>query len=94
MSNALRSGSLPRCAPGAVLEADAGGEDLQLALYLLYELLYELHYRGFDGVDDARGARCRWPSFHSAVYSRSCMGPYVAMRSALASRRGAAFLAL
>ncbi|MFE5675312.1 iron-containing redox enzyme family protein [Streptomyces erythrochromogenes] len=50
VSDALRSGGPPRCAPGAVPDADAWGEDLQLALYLLYEL----HYRGFDGVDDAR----------------------------------------
>ncbi|MFI6002965.1 iron-containing redox enzyme family protein [Streptomyces sp. NPDC051366] len=50
VSDALRSGGPPRCAPGAKLEADPWGEDLQLALYLLYEL----HYRGFDGVDDAR----------------------------------------
>ncbi|MFK0259361.1 iron-containing redox enzyme family protein [Streptomyces sp. NPDC090445] len=34
----------------SVREADPWGEDLQLALYLLYEL----HYRGFAGVDDAR----------------------------------------
>ncbi|MFE7183467.1 iron-containing redox enzyme family protein [Streptomyces erythrochromogenes] len=50
VTNSLRSGGLPGCAPEAVLEADAWGEDLQLALYLLYEL----HYRGFDSVDDAR----------------------------------------
>ncbi|MFI9743309.1 iron-containing redox enzyme family protein [Streptomyces sp. NPDC052494] len=50
VSDALRAGSPPQCAPGAVLEADPWGEDLQLSLYLLYEL----HYRGFDGVDDAR----------------------------------------
>ncbi|MFI1945182.1 hypothetical protein ACH46F_15195 [Streptomyces virginiae] len=31
-------------------KADPWGEDLQLALYLLYEV----HYRGFDGVDDVR----------------------------------------
>ncbi|MFI6642417.1 iron-containing redox enzyme family protein [Streptomyces sp. NPDC050504] len=30
--------------------ADPYGEDLQLALYLLYEL----HYQGFDGVDDEK----------------------------------------
>ncbi|RST03708.1 iron-containing redox enzyme family protein [Streptomyces sp. WAC05950] len=50
VTDALRSARSLRYAPGAVLEADAWGEDLQLALYLLYEL----HYRGFDGVDDAR----------------------------------------
>ncbi|MFF2404226.1 iron-containing redox enzyme family protein [Streptomyces goshikiensis] len=47
---ALRSGCPPRYAPESVLKADPWGEDLQLALYLLYEP----HYRGFDGVDDAR----------------------------------------
>ncbi|MFE5521494.1 iron-containing redox enzyme family protein [Streptomyces virginiae] len=52
VTDALRSGGPPRCAPGAVLEADPWGEDLQLALYLLYEL----HYRGFDDVDNA----CEW----------------------------------
>ncbi|MFE9248967.1 iron-containing redox enzyme family protein [Streptomyces sp. NPDC007088] len=31
-------------------DADPYGDDLQLALYVLYEL----HYRGFAGVDDAR----------------------------------------
>lgn len=34
--------------PGGVEEADPYGEDLQLALYAAYEL----HYRGFEGVDD------------------------------------------
>lgn len=47
---ALRDGGPPVYAPGDVLKADPVGEDLQLALYLLYEL----HYRGFDGVDDER----------------------------------------
>ncbi|QHY99489.1 hypothetical protein SSPS47_30750 [Streptomyces sp. S4.7] len=39
------------CGPsgGAVHEADPYGEDLHLALYLCYEL----HYRGFQGVDPA-----------------------------------------
>ncbi|MER6096520.1 iron-containing redox enzyme family protein [Streptomyces sp. NPDC001728] len=50
MTEALRSGGPPRYGPGAVASADVWGEDLQLALYLLYEL----HYRGFEGVDDAR----------------------------------------
>ncbi|CAM5521423.1 iron-containing redox enzyme family protein [Streptomyces narbonensis] len=50
VTQALRSGSAPRYEAGAVPDADAWGEDLQLALYLLYEL----HYRGFAGVDDAR----------------------------------------
>ncbi|WP_374214438.1 iron-containing redox enzyme family protein [Streptomyces sp. Je 1-79] len=47
---ALRTGSPPVYDPRSLLTADPWGEDLQLALYLLYEL----HYRGFDGVDDAR----------------------------------------
>lgn len=47
---ALRSGAPPVYTPGAVLKADPWGEDLQLALYVLYEP----HYRGFEGVDDAR----------------------------------------
>ncbi|MFF3726725.1 iron-containing redox enzyme family protein [Streptomyces erythrochromogenes] len=47
---ALRKGSPPVHAPGSVRKADPWGEDLQLALYLLYEL----HYRGFEEVDDAR----------------------------------------
>jgi len=40
-----------RAASGLVTDpaADPWGEDLQLALYLCYEL----HYRSFDGVDDA-----------------------------------------
>ncbi|MFF9345012.1 iron-containing redox enzyme family protein [Streptomyces sp. NPDC014773] len=50
VTRALRSGGAPRHAAGAVPDADPWGEDLQLALYLLYEL----HYRGFGGVDDAR----------------------------------------
>ncbi|MFJ7265340.1 iron-containing redox enzyme family protein [Streptomyces sp. NPDC099050] len=47
---ALTSGAPPVYALGTVLKADPWGEDLQLALYLLYEP----HYRGFEGVDDAR----------------------------------------
>ncbi|MGW6418988.1 iron-containing redox enzyme family protein [Streptomyces sp. NPDC055055] len=47
---ALRSGGPPRYAAAAVTGADPWGEDLQLALYFLYEL----HYRGFEEVDDAR----------------------------------------
>ncbi|MEU4953207.1 iron-containing redox enzyme family protein [Streptomyces lavendulae] len=50
VSRALRSGTPPVYAPAAVLKADPWGEDLQLALHLLYEL----HYRGFDGVDGER----------------------------------------
>jgi hypothetical protein len=37
-------------APGAVAAADPYGDDLQLALYVLYEL----HYRGFAGVGGER----------------------------------------
>ncbi|MFG2749503.1 iron-containing redox enzyme family protein [Streptomyces xanthophaeus] len=47
---ALRSHGTPVYAPGAVRAADPWGEDLHLALYLLYEL----HYRGFEGVADER----------------------------------------
>ncbi|MEU8841745.1 iron-containing redox enzyme family protein [Streptomyces roseus] len=47
---ALRSGGPPAYTAASVLMADPWGEDLQLALHLLYEL----HYRGFDGVDDGR----------------------------------------
>ncbi|MFF0274394.1 iron-containing redox enzyme family protein [Streptomyces sp. NPDC004330] len=47
---ALRTGGPPRSDPAAAARADPWGEDLQLALYLLYEL----HYRGFEDVDDAR----------------------------------------
>ncbi|MET7756657.1 iron-containing redox enzyme family protein [Streptomyces sp. NPDC005389] len=50
VTEALRSHGTPEYRPGAVLAADPWGEDLQLGLYLLYEL----HYRGFDGVDDDR----------------------------------------
>ncbi|MFF0217773.1 iron-containing redox enzyme family protein [Streptomyces vinaceus] len=50
VTKALRSGDRPAYATASVLKADPWGEDLQLALYLLYEL----HYRGFDGVDDER----------------------------------------
>lgn len=39
-----------RYSPGSLAAADPLGEDVQLALHLLYEL----HYRGFDGVDDDR----------------------------------------
>ncbi|MEU9182051.1 hypothetical protein AB0C90_35555 [Streptomyces sp. NPDC048550] len=50
VTQALRSGGPPPHATASVLKADPWGEDLQLALYLLYEL----HYRGFDGVADER----------------------------------------
>ncbi|MEU6866259.1 iron-containing redox enzyme family protein [Streptomyces sp. NPDC046876] len=48
--DALRSGRLPVCPTAVLTRADPWGEDVQLALYLLYEL----HYRGLDGVDDER----------------------------------------
>ncbi|MFD6418108.1 iron-containing redox enzyme family protein [Streptomyces sp. NPDC060194] len=44
---ALRGGPAPD--PAGVTATDPYGDDLQLALYLLYEL----HYRGFEGVDEA-----------------------------------------
>ncbi|MFJ8803476.1 iron-containing redox enzyme family protein [Streptomyces sp. NPDC102487] len=46
----LRTGLAPVYEPKAVQSADPWGEDLQLALYFLYEL----HYRGLEGVDDSR----------------------------------------
>ncbi|MFJ4916723.1 iron-containing redox enzyme family protein [Streptomyces sp. NPDC088726] len=48
--SALRDGHVPQVDPRAVSEADPYGDDLQLALYALYEL----HYQGFDGVGDDR----------------------------------------
>lgn len=50
VEEALRTGRPPTRSTGGVLRADPWGEDLQLTLYLLYEL----HYRGFEGVDDER----------------------------------------
>ncbi|WP_405579807.1 iron-containing redox enzyme family protein [Streptomyces sp. NBC_01190] len=47
---ALTAPHLPPPDPRAATVADPYGDDLQLALYLLYEL----HYRGFAGVDDER----------------------------------------
>ncbi|MCZ4119969.1 iron-containing redox enzyme family protein [Streptomyces sp. H39-S7] len=47
---ALRSGRSELPGPESVRESDPYGEDLQLALYVLYEL----HYQGFAGVDDER----------------------------------------
>ncbi|ARZ66501.1 hypothetical protein SMD11_0835 [Streptomyces albireticuli] len=52
MTGALRREPGGRDSPlpdAAARDADPYGDDLQLALYLCYEL----HYRGFDGVDDA-----------------------------------------
>ncbi|MYS20526.1 Iron-containing redox enzyme [Streptomyces sp. DvalAA-14] len=44
----LTAPHLPPPGVSGAAAADPYGDDLQLALYLLYEL----HYRGFDGVDD------------------------------------------
>ncbi|MET8412384.1 iron-containing redox enzyme family protein [Streptomyces sp. NPDC005195] len=46
----LRTGACPAYPADAMDDVDPWGEDLQLALHLLYEL----HYRGIDGVDDDR----------------------------------------
>ncbi|MFJ9642229.1 iron-containing redox enzyme family protein [Streptomyces sp. NPDC101206] len=48
--DALRGGRPPRYSPDTAARADPWGEDLQLALYLLYEL----HYRGFHEAADER----------------------------------------
>jgi Iron-containing redox enzyme len=48
--SALRDSHAPLVDPRAAAEAEPYGDDLQLALYLLYEL----HYQGFDGVGDDR----------------------------------------
>lgn len=50
VERALRTGRPPAYTEASVRRADPWGEDLQLALYLLYEL----HYRGFEGVADER----------------------------------------
>ncbi|MFC8224822.1 iron-containing redox enzyme family protein [Streptomyces sp. NPDC057287] len=47
---ALRNCHEPRVSTEAVDQAEPYGEDLQLALYRLYEL----HYQGFEGVGDDR----------------------------------------
>ncbi|MEU9716166.1 iron-containing redox enzyme family protein [Streptomyces sp. NPDC047976] len=52
--HALRSGEKPRYGSRSVVTADPWGEDLQLALYVLYEL----HYRGFLEVGDTREWDC------------------------------------
>ncbi|MER7982863.1 iron-containing redox enzyme family protein [Streptomyces sp. NPDC095817] len=46
----LRTGIPPTCDTADIDAAEVWGEDLQLALYLLYEL----HYKGFEGVDERR----------------------------------------
>ncbi|MFF4978187.1 iron-containing redox enzyme family protein [Streptomyces sp. NPDC001083] len=48
--SSLRIGLPPAYEQETVQNSDPWGEDLQLALYVLYEL----HYRGFEGVDDSR----------------------------------------
>lgn len=50
VERALRTGRPPAYTEGSIRRAEPWGEDVQLALYLLYEL----HYRGFEEVDDAR----------------------------------------
>ncbi|MFD4371356.1 iron-containing redox enzyme family protein [Streptomyces sp. NPDC058486] len=50
VERALRSDRPPAYTEASVRRADPWGDDLQLALYLLYEL----HYRGFEGVGDDR----------------------------------------
>ncbi|SEO90811.1 iron-containing redox enzyme family protein [Actinacidiphila rubida] len=50
LANALTDARCAAPEPAAAAEADAYGEDLQLALYLLYEL----HYRGFADVAEDR----------------------------------------
>lgn len=40
------------------------------------------------------GPRSRWPAFHSSAYSWNRIAPYLAIRSAFACPRGAAFFAL
>ncbi|MFD3485661.1 iron-containing redox enzyme family protein [Streptomyces sp. NPDC058665] len=47
---ALRDGTAVALPPESMADADPFGDDLQLALYVLYEL----HYQGFDGIDDRR----------------------------------------
>ncbi|MFJ4930239.1 iron-containing redox enzyme family protein [Streptomyces sp. NPDC088736] len=46
----LRTGMPPSYEPDAVLSSDIWDEDCQLTLYVLYEL----HYRGFEGVPEER----------------------------------------
>ncbi|WP_055600336.1 iron-containing redox enzyme family protein [Streptomyces aureus] len=50
VERALRTDRPPAYTEASLRRADPWGEDLQLALYLLYEL----HHRGFEGVDDDR----------------------------------------
>jgi Iron-containing redox enzyme len=47
VTTALAGGRPPAVSPGAVGAAEPFGEDLQLGLYVCYEL----HYRGFDQVE-------------------------------------------
>ncbi|MEV6197841.1 iron-containing redox enzyme family protein [Streptomyces sp. NPDC051920] len=53
-------------APFPTVPADAYGDDLQLALYVLYEL----HYRGFDGVPDDREWDPRLLTLRAALEDR------------------------
>ncbi|MEE4543479.1 iron-containing redox enzyme family protein [Streptomyces sp. V4-01] len=47
---AMRDGRAPVVGPRETADAEPYGDDLQLALYVLYEL----HYQGFDGIGDDR----------------------------------------
>ncbi|MEV1089665.1 iron-containing redox enzyme family protein [Streptomyces microflavus] len=75
--DALRTGA-DHPAP-AVGDADPFGDDLQLALYILYEL----HYQGFEGVDDEH----EW-SPGLLVLRRSLEEPFLAALRAGAGTHG------
>jgi len=60
---ALRVAPRPLPVPGVVEDEPLGGDDLHLTLYVLYEL----HYRGFDGVDE------RWEWDPSLLALRACL---------------------
>ncbi|WP_411118167.1 iron-containing redox enzyme family protein [Streptomyces sp. 058-1L] len=76
-TDALRTGA-DHPAP-AVGDADPFGDDLQLALYILYEL----HYQGFEGVDDEH----EWSPGLLAL-RRSLEGPFLAALRAGAGTDG------
>ena len=83
---ALRSGGSP-VTDGAEATADPYGEDLQLALYVLYEL----HYQGFAGApaDDSR----EWDPELLALRA-TLEQPFLAARRAAADRPASAAAAL
>ncbi|MDJ0346779.1 iron-containing redox enzyme family protein [Streptomyces sp. H10-C2] len=64
--SALRDGRQPLPLHGDVAQAEPYGDDLHLALYLLYEL----HYRGFHGVDDDREWDARLLHLRQALENR------------------------